>query len=358
MIDWSRGYACEFSLIQIDPRTWTTLNSVNQTERVSINRDGTDEVPLLETASINVDGNIEDGWYRVMMRATQDDVHTNEPLGTFRMEVSSRSYFGSARITTSMNGYSVLKPCNKMKCHIGEYAPKGGNIGQWAVNMLSRCTPAPVRLGSDERVAMTDFYVFDSGTDILKAVWIALDDVEWCIQIDGEGVIWVLPKPDKPKKIMDIGSYGILQPKFDNTPDRTDTPNVYRINYTSGDKEKEIEIVNSDPNSPISTVSRGYRVEEVESSPSRIEGETYENYGKRQLVNLSSGLDKWNYTREYIPDLRVFDVWDCRRHDVGMVGNARILSQSLTCERGVTVSEKVGIEVKDYAVEYVDLSDD
>ncbi len=353
MIDWSRGYSCEYSLVGIDPRTWTKTTSVNRIASANVNRDGTDDVPLLETATLTIDGDIEDGWYRILAKASQDGISENQALGTFLMNSSSSTYYGTARKTSSVNGYSVLKPCSTMKCHIGEYAPKGGSVGAWVAGMLSKCTPAPVRLGSEARVALSDYFVFDSGTKVIQAVWNVLDDSEWCLQIDGDGTIWVLPKPDTPKMTMDRGAYGILQPQFDRSVDKSDAPNVYRVVHD----DKEIEIVNSDPSSVISTVSRGYRVEEFDSNPSLLEGESYENYGKRKLKELSAGMDEWSFKREYIPDMRVFDIWDCRRSDVGMVGNARVLSQKLTLDKGITVDEKVGIEVDDYAVEYVDLSD-
>lgn len=354
MIDWSSGYSSKFELLKIDPGTWMPTNDVHGLYTASVNRDATDDTPLLETASITVDGNAEDGWYRLILRARQDGIEGVDPLGTFRFSANTTSYFGSARKSMTMDGVSVLHPCSTVKCRVGEYAGKGESVGEWVLRALRDRTPAPVRIGTDVRKAISDWYVFDDGTKVIKSVWDVLDAAEWVLQIDGYGVITILPKPDVPKFEIGKSNYGILQPQFDRTTDRNSAPNVYRITKD----DKEIEVINDDPNSEISVSRRGYRIEETENNPMLLDGESRENYGKRKLTEMSKGFDTWKYDREYIPGITVFDMVDCRRQDIGMVGKATIMSQKLTCDKGVKIDEKVAIEVSDYACEYVELDAD
>lgn len=350
MIDWTQGYDSTWRIMHVNPYTWTDDINMGNVASVSISHDGTDDVPLLETASLEIDGDFDDGWYRIEMLANQNGSTELAKIGTFRFTTSSTSYYGNNRRTSSASGVSVLYPAKNMKCHVGEFVGRGEDGPNYISRMLRKAIPAPINVLGDSTFTIDQYQVFDASTPYITAVWNILNKAGWCLQINGSGEVTVLPIPSEPSFILNRDMYCIVQPQFDEDYDLSDVPNVYRV--INGDKE--IEVVNEDQESSISTVNRGYRVEEVDTSPQLVDGETLYNYAKRMLVSKSSVVAKWSYTREYIPDVLPFNKIYMDRKDIGCIGTATILSQSLTCDKGITVDETVGIEVDNYATNYIE----
>lgn len=352
MINWKQGYESAWRIMHVNPKTWTDDKNMGNVASVSISHDGTDDVPLLETADLEYDGDFEDGWYRIEMLANQNGSTELVKLGTFRFTASSNTYYGNNRHTVSASGVSALHPAKDMKCRIGEFVGRGEDGARYILKMLKKALPGPIRILGDSTFIIDEYQVFDASTPYITAVWNILDKAGWCLQINGLGEVIVRPMPTEASFILNRDLYCIVQPEFDKDYNLTDIPNVYRVI----DGDKEVEVINDDPSSVISTVSRGYRIEEVDTSPQLVDGETLYNYARRMLVDKSSIISKWSYRREYIPDVYPFSKIIADRKDIGFTGNATVLSQSITCDKGITVDETVGIEVSNYVTNYVELS--
>jgi hypothetical protein len=120
-------------------------------------------------------------------------------------------------------------------------------------------------------------------------------------------------------------------------------PNVVEVVYTQNGYNERVEVVNDDPNSPTSTVSRGRRkVKRIENPnfnglPTRAE---IEKYAEKALKELSTVEYKISYSHAYCP----VRVGDCVRLDYVAAGlrnvKAKVISQSIKCDAACQVSEK------------------
>ena len=163
------------------------------------------------------------------------------------------------------------------------------------------------------------------------------------IQIDGQGVIYIRPKPTDPVLVFDNSESGMLMNGISFTADMSDIPNRYividDVNITVAE--------NNDVESVVSIPSRGYKVDEVDTSPTPVNGETYSRYANRRLHELSVMHEVYEYTREYAPDVYPYSVIRATISELNG-DDMRVNSQSITCGHGITVSEKLIREVQLY----------
>ena len=103
--------------------------------------------------------------------------------------------------------------------------------------------------------------------------------------------------------------------------------------------------VNDDPTSSVSHAARGMWVDCYDPSPARVNGETLAAYASRKLAEASVVVKRKTYTREFHPDVLPFSLVRCSLPEVDLVGDGRVLEQSLTLGYGITVQETLGFEV-------------
>lgn len=345
-MDWTKGYSSAFTLARINPATWESQGVIGRVNSMSVEHDATDTTPLLETARVSIDLNpgqeFEEGWYRIVMHATQNNVTEYVPVATMRME-SSMGAIDKGRVETTVDGYSVLKPLMDRLVFPGEYLPKGTDGLAYILRVLSETTPAPVRI--DGSFYLNDYYVFDPGTSYLEALWNILDAAGWCLQINGHGDITVRERPSKPIYTLNRANIGVLQPVVNYELDLASVPNRYLATNGSG----AACAVNNSKNSRVSYQNRGWYVDAYDSNPILVNGESLEHYARRKLKEASTLTKTWSYTREYNPDLLLFELIAGTLPEFGFDGNMRILSQSLTLDKGITVTEKVGVDVEEWS---------
>jgi hypothetical protein len=126
-------------------------------------------------------------------------------------------------------------------------------------------------------------------------------------------------------------------------------PNVVEVIYSNGHDSYYARAVNNDPNSPISTVSRGreiiYRVTDPDLLGNPLEYQIQE-YANQLLRELSSIEYTITYTHGYCP----VRVGDCVRINYSRAGitdvKAKVISQSIKCEPGCPVTEKAVFTTK------------
>lgn len=341
-MDWSQAYTVEWRLVNVDKGTWADGHEVGTVKSVSIERDCTEDVPLLESASIEVEIPMgqewEDGWYRFEGLFSQGAERERIAMGTFLVEAASDHVdFGTQ--SSTMDGWSVLKPAADVYMALGDYVPKGTDGASYAASLLRSCAPAPVEVSGG--FTLDDHIVYSKDSSVLKVVWELLDAGGYCIRISGDGIARISPKP-KGGGFSDTES--LVFPGIDRELDLTSVPNVYRA-YSD---TTWAEAVNDSPDSRVSTVSRGRRVEMVDTSPTRVNGETLASYCARRLEEESTLFRSFTYTRELDPDARPFDISSDHLPDIGMDGDLRIVSQSIECGPSCKVTQTVSIEVKEY----------
>lgn len=335
-MDWTDGYTSEWSVYSVNTDTWADDSVIDGVMSVSVSRDGTDSTPLIETGTMELTADSFDwAWCRIYMTASQGDT-VRIPMATLLFEKQSSRVEKGAR-TISARGRSVLQPAADVKLARGSYAPAGADGAAHAAALIADCTPAPVVVHGS--FTLTDDVVFDLGSSALDAAWLLLNAGNWCMQVEGDGTIHVLPMPTEPSLELDRANAGLLIPGVDDDFSIVDIPNRY---YAVSDSEVAVA-VNED--GVAGHIARGRWVDVVDSSPVLVDGESLEMYAARKLREASTITRKYSYTREFWPDVVPFSMVRATLPANGIEGNLRVLTQSLTCGKGVTVSEVAGMEV-------------
>lgn len=349
MIDWSKNYTASWRLMKVNDKTWLDSEEIPGVVSVSITKDGTDDYPLLETGSITIDSSVdyefEDGYYRVEMLVRQYPEAERYDIATLLLE-STDGTVNRGKQELVLDGRSVLQAASDQYVLAGEYIPKGSNGPEWVADRLRRCLQAPVTIIGDG-FTVDDDIGFDGGTSELQVSWTVLDSGNWIISILGDGTVQLMEKPkvDDPILVLDRANAGMLQPDFSFADSRVGIPNRYIV----VDGKESYTAVNEDyPGSRTSVAYRGRYVDYYDSSPTRINGETLDQYARRRLEEESTRSKIYTYKREYWPDANPFMVVQASLASNGLEGNLRILSQSLMCSHGISVQEKAGYEIKEY----------
>ena len=333
-MDWSKSYYSEWRVFRVNRDTWADAEQLENVEKISITR--TADGNLLESGSMEITGDFEPDYYRIVMTAIQDDDVARVDVGTLLFDVNG-GVVNYGTIQQNADGYSVLYPASTEKIITGAYAPAGVDGAAYCGELLAKSINAPVQV--DGSFTLNDHVVHEIGSSVLEAVWSVLDAGNFVIQIDGRGVVHILPKPTEPSLILDNANTRLLSHGINYTRDLSEIPNRYICiidNY-------KVIATNSDPNSIVSTVNRGFYVDEVDESPVPVNNETLNQYAENRLHALSYMEDKRTYKREYYPDVNLYDI--VRGSIDGLEGDLRVNEQSINCGHGITINETANMEV-------------
>lgn len=345
-ITWSQDYTVEWRLMRVNKDTWADSGRASYVNNARIDRDMTATVPLLESATfdaqIPVGEDWENGWYRLKAVVTQGIDTETISMGTFRIEAGTDKVDFSTQ-SANLKGYSVLYPASKKYMDLGSYIPIGVDGPEFVRDLLKQggvC--APIHL--EGSYSLDDYVTFDNQTQVISVVWDILDAGNYCMVIDGDGEIWVKPKPIQRKIDFNSKTANLLFSGVTRNLDYSNVPNVYKA-YNG---EVSAKAVNDNPDSIVSTVSRGYEHEEVTVNPMRVNGETLQMYCERMLEEMSTIEKSYVYNRENVSDARPFDVVNMTLPQWGIEGDLRILSQSIECGKSIKISETAAIIIKEY----------
>lgn len=336
-MDWSAGYSATWRVYRVDRRTWADAGLLGGVSEVSIERTCDEDAPLLERGSMTMDANVgaafEEGYYRVVMTATQGSESRRVDVAT----LLCCSVSGDANRNVDVRevlGRSVLYPASTTDLEVGSYAPAGVDGVAFCADLLRSCINAPVV--TQGRFTLDEHHVFDNGTKVLAAVWEVLDAGGYVLQIAGDGTVSIMPKPTEPDLLLDRAHARLLHPGVHHELDYSEVPN----RYIASDGTDEAVAVNDDPASVTSTVTRGWVHDVRDDSPTRVNGETLQAYAERRLEEESMVYDARTYGREWWPGVVPFSLVRGSMASVELDGDMRVVTQSLSCGRGITVEEQ------------------
>lgn len=329
-MNWARSYSSTWRVFRVNQDTWADAQALAGVDSVSVTR--TADGSLLESGSIDLTGDIEPGYYRIAMTADQGGELARVDVATMLCIANGGEYDYGVR-THRADGFSVLYPASVTAITSGEYAPAGVNGAEYAGYILAAAINAPVEV--EGNFTLNGPIVHEVGSSVLEAAWAVLEAGGYVIQIDGRGVVHICPKPKDPSLILDTQSEGIVLNGTSFAADESEIPNRYLVI-----DDNTIAIAeNNDPESRVSTVSRGYRSDVVDSSPTPVDGETLSEYADRRLHELSMLKEEQSYTREYAEGVNLYSV--VRASLDALEGDFRVVSQTINCSNGVAVAEKV-----------------
>lgn len=336
-MEWTRSYESEWRIFRVNRDTWADDEKLSGI--VSVEALKTADGEEIESGSMEVTGAFEPDYYRIVLTAEQSgEVERVDVATLYFAENGGEHDYGVD--THDIDGYSVLYPASKTSVLTGEYAPAGADGARYAGDLLASAINAPVEV--EGSFILNDHVVHELGSSVLSAVWAVLNAGDFVIQIDGRGTVHIRPRPTNPSLVIDNATSGLLMNGIEYTADESEIPNRYiiidGINITIAE--------NNDPTSVVSSRSRGYYVDVIDTSPTPVNGETYAAYANRMLKKESILNEERSYTREFAPDVYPYSI--IRSSIDGLDGDYRVQSQSLECGNGITVSEKVAKEIKLY----------
>ena len=194
---------CQFLILD---ETLAVEGELSRVASASVSRSATDDVPLLESASIEYDAH-DAGWDGGWLRIVAD----GNALGTFRFSPTTRKVTGD-RVTVTAEGYSVLKPAEENDAGVGAALVAGSDVAAFARKMLSPC---PGTIDCEGTTACPSTVVFDDGASRLSALWAVLDACGWGMRLDGYGCVHVGPLPTEPALRLDSTTSHVVRDGYE-----------------------------------------------------------------------------------------------------------------------------------------------
>lgn len=341
-IDWTKSMTQTFKYYIVDPGTWKDDKEVTTVKSSKIKRDESSET--LGSATINADDLLGEDYIRVYLIANQNGVEDKVPLGTFLVQTPSSSFDGKVR-SVSMDAYTPLLELKEKQPAIGYSVLKGENIMQLAYRLVRENARAPVIEALSDETLFDDFVAYTDDT-WLTFVSDLIANAKYRFSLDELGRILFAPE-QKIASLQPVWTYNddnssILYSDIDLDHDLYGIPNVVEVIYSNGGNNYYARVVNDDPNSPLSTVSRGREIVYRVTDPDLIGDPTsnqIQEYAENTLKNLSAVEYTVTYSHGYCP----VRVGDCVRLNYERAGitdvKAKVISQIISCESGCKVDE-------------------
>lgn len=349
MVDWKKSMQQTFEYYIVDPATWKNTQKLNNVVSCNINRDSDSDT--LGSATFDVTESVGECYIRAYLITIQNGVTDKHPLGTFLVQTPSSTFNGRVR-DVSMDAYTPLIELKENPPPLGYSILKGTNIMEIAYQIVRDNVRAPVVKPVCDETLFNDF-VADTDEKWLSFVNDLIANAKYELLLDELGRILFAKKQDtaflQPVWDYDDSNSSILYPEITMDHDIYGIPNVVEVVYSNGHDYYYSRVVNDDPNSPLSTVSRGREIVYRVTDPDLIGDPTnnqIDEYAQRVLQEQSSVEYTVTYTHGYCP----VRVGDCVRLNYERAGitniKAKVVSQSIKCESGCPVTEKAVFTVK------------
>lgn len=331
-IDWSKSYMLKAYAEEVNPATWVGDGIEIPIESASVKRsqDNDRQSATIDCGDYTNDHEI---WVRLWVDVRQGSSSEHVALFTGLTAPTKKSITGTL-VKTSLECYSVLRPAQDVLLPKGWYAPVEAD-GAGLIRDLLRVGPAPITITQDSP-RLKDPIVAEENETNLSMIEKILDAMEWDIAIDGEGQISLSPIDSDVQQMYDAVSYDVVQPDITYEANWYECPNVYRV--VSGDNS--VEARDDDPDSPLSTVSRGREIWKDESSPTLKDDESLAEYAYRKLKEAQQYDTKLSYTVRFQPNVNVNDAVYISYPANNINGPYLVTSQTINVGDGLSVSEE------------------
>lgn len=343
MVDWTESMQRTFEYYIVDPDTWADIKPLKNVKSCTITRDS--EVETLGSATIDVDESLGESYIRVYLITIQNGITEKHPLGTFLVQTPNSSFNGKVR-TVSMDAYTPLLELKEKQPPIGYSIPEDANIMENAYMITREAVRAPV-VQAECSEKLTGNFVSNENDTWMTFIRDLLANAKYELSLDEMGRILFAPKQNI-ESLQPVWTYtddnsSILYPDFDMKHDLYKIPNVVEVVYSNGKDSYYARVVNDDPNSPTSTVSRGREIPYRETNPTLTGRPTQmqiDEYATNLLRQLSSIEYTITYTHGYCPAR----LGDCIRFNYNRAGlkdvKAKVISQNIKCTPSCEVTEK------------------
>lgn len=343
MTDWSSTMNQTFEYYIVDPNTWKNTKKLDGVKSCTINRDL--DAETLGSATIDVTEALDECYIRVYLVAIQNGVKDRVPLGTFLVQTPSSTFDGMT-YSRSLDAYTPLLELKENPPPLGYSILKGENIMDNAYTIVRENVRAPIVRATSSTELSSDFVANTDDTWISFLSDLIAND-KYYFGLDELGRILFEPKQDtaslQPVWTFNDDNSSIIQPSITLEHDLYGIPNVVEVVYSRSGEYYTAIVRNDDPNSPTSTVKRGREIIHRVTNPSLSGMSTQmqiDEYAEQLLRSLSTLQYTISYTHGYCP-VRLGDCVRLNYSKAGLNGiKARVISQTIKCESGCSVTEK------------------
>ena len=329
-MDYRHGYIASYSVAVVDPRTWLDVGWL----KIISGSTSRSETGLRQSADMTVrryDKSI-DKYVRVYLDTNQNGARAREPLFT-GIATSPGDDHKEGVTDIRIQCYSVLKDAEDISLPLGWYAPAGASTAI-ILRQLFKGLPEPLIIAAGSP-ALSENIVAEASENVLTMTDKILTAINWRAQITGRGEIMFSPKPTDPAEYFGLNRNAVVETDFSHGRDFFNCPNVLRV---SAGNESYIAR-DDDPNSPLSTVSRGREVQRSEDNITLAESETLQAYGVRRLRELQQMTETAQYTRLYLPGINVGDIVELNYPE--LKGRYTVTGQTMQFGAPCSVQESV-----------------
>lgn len=343
MADWLSSMEQTYEYYTVDPSTWKDMTKLDLVKSCTISRDS--EAGTLGSATLDITDVLGECYIRIYLVTIQNGVKERHALGTFLIQTPSSSFDGKKR-SVSMDAYTPLLELKENLPPLGYSVLKGTNVMDDVYRLTREHARAPVVKTTCSTELFHDFVAETSDT-WLSFISDLMTNAKYEFALDELGRILFSPKQNtaslQPVWTYDDSNSSILYPDVSIDHDLYGIPNVVEVIYSNGHGYYYSKVVNDDPNSPTSTVSRGREIVHRVTDPDLIGNPTnnqIDEYAEQLLKELSTVEYTVTYSHGYCP----VRVGDCVRLNYSRAGlnnvKAKVISQSIKCEAGCPVTEK------------------
>lgn len=348
-----------FEYYIVNPITWNDATPLNKVKSSSITRSL--DADTQGSATIDVDENLGECYIRIYLVTVQNGVKERFPLGTFLVQTPSTKFDGKVE-TISIDAYTPLLELKEKMPPLGYSVFKNTNVMETAFRLVKENLRAPVVQAKNDKTLYSHF-VADIDETWLDFITKLIDIAKYDFSIDEMGRIMFAPRIEasylQPVWTYNDDNSSILYPDITIEKDLYGIPNVVEVVLSKNNHFYYSKVVNDDPGSPISTVSRGReivkRITNPEIASSEVNGETIQSgviqqlvdeYAKESLAQLSSLDCTISYKHGYCP-VRIGDCVRLNYLKAGLDGvKAKVVKQTINCVPGCEVTEEAVFTTK------------
>lgn len=358
MVDWTSSMQQDFEFYVVEPDSWRDERKLTNIKSCSISRDS--ETDTLGSASFDTTELLGECYIRVYLVTNQNGVTERHPLGTFLAQTPSISFDGKVR-SMSLDAYTPLIELKENQPPIGFFIQRYDNINypyttlDKAWDLVNEHARAPVLRPVDETsnsnngMRLSYDFIAETNETWLNYIRSLLSKANYEFALDPMGNISFV-RTRKLDELIPIWTYddsnsSILYPDVTIKQDMFDVPNVVEVTHSSVFRNFKVTKENNNPNSPVSTVTRGRKIVHREHNPTGIsnypskDGNEVEVYAENLLESLSTIQCTVTYTHGYCP----VKLGDCVLLNYAKAGlnnvKARVISQNIKCTPGCQVQE-------------------
>lgn len=329
---WDQGYTSRYQVYQVDPMTWRDIRRFEVVSgTIERQSDG-----LLVSANIEVPDALPEGehWLRIYLDARQEGEQPERvALFTGLTGAPERAIKGGGDSYT-VDLYSSLKPAEDILLQRGWYAPVAINTGIIIQQLLAAVAPVEIDEGAP---ALDTAIIADDSETALSMAQKIVDAINWRIRITGDGVIHVEPKPTQPAVTLSAEEFDVIETEVTESYDWFSCPNVLRATLD----DTTAVARDDDPDSILSTVTRGREVWMEAEDVSLADGESLSEFAARTLSENQAAARTLSYDRRFVPGIGVGDLTTIHYPAKGLDGKYRVKAQTMELGKACKTSEEV-----------------